>query len=104
MKSSEIIISVINREQRIKRFNDFLSLKNCYGDKLIIDKLIFDAFEYSPILFFIDGERWTLEDHEIAITLCSLLPKPYLRKHYIENKFKYCLEAYVDVHKFLQTK
>ena len=101
----EIIFSVLNGSKRIDKFNDELFLKKCYGNKLIADKLLIDAEDFSRILFFIDGDSWSLEDHEKAITLWFLLPNPLYRKHYIENNYilgNKFFEAHVYVHNFLQ--
>ena len=107
MKNSEIPIlikEVINGLTRINDFNDDIDLKKCYGDKVRLYnpflKYEFDSF--SPILFFINGEDWCLDDHEIAITLCSLLPETFLKIHYLENKNYGFSDVYNDVYNYLQ--
>ena len=54
--------------------------------------------------FFFNGESWTLDDHEIAITLCSLLPENILNETYLNNKHFQTAKIYKEVFEFLQNK
>jgi hypothetical protein len=88
-----IIEAIIDGKIRVHSNPTEEELHQCYKNEHMVSSLYSGAMAmpYTRIIFFHgDAIPWTLDDHEIAFTVCSLLPEEYIQNEYLTPSHDYC--------------
>ena len=97
------LAKIVYGKKRIRNYNSRDCLNKCYGKKQILDNLI--SFEDgTTILFLFEGgnQEWTLNDHEIAVTVCLTLNRDFINELFINNEECPLRKYYKKVYEFLR--